>query len=152
MQNAQPITNCAMWILKVDYLSISKPQKNFGVSKMQGGVTIGHMATRLLHVWCFLGLRWESCHFMQRKVTSGCIDFLVCCGSQCLDIVCCEHVLIKNICSLIPHSVCDTKSVIIAIRPENPVRGRSIVQWKKASLFDRWFYFILLWQICISLE
>ena len=48
MQNAQPATNCAKWILKVDYLSISKPQKNFGVSKMQGGVTIGHMATRLL--------------------------------------------------------------------------------------------------------
>ena len=48
MQNAQPTTNCATWILKVDYLSISKQQKNFGVSKMQGGVTIGHMATRLL--------------------------------------------------------------------------------------------------------
>ena len=50
MQNAQPTTNCATWILKVDYLSISKQQKNFGVSKMQGGVTIGHMATRLLWV------------------------------------------------------------------------------------------------------
>ena len=47
MQNAQPTTNCAKWILKVDYLSISKQQKNFGVSKMQGRVTIGHMATRL---------------------------------------------------------------------------------------------------------
>ena len=47
MQNAQPTTNCAKWILKVDYLSISKQQKNFGVSKIQGGVTIGHMATRL---------------------------------------------------------------------------------------------------------
>ena len=31
----------------IDYLSILKQQKNFGVSKMQGGVTIGHMATRL---------------------------------------------------------------------------------------------------------
>ena len=48
MQNAQPTTNCAKWILKVVYLSISKQQKNFGVSKMQGGVTIGHMATRLI--------------------------------------------------------------------------------------------------------
>ena len=44
MQNAQPTTNCATWILKVEYLSISKQQKNFGVFKMQGG----HMATRLL--------------------------------------------------------------------------------------------------------
>ena len=47
MQNAQLTTNCATWILKVDHLSISKQQKNFGVSKMQGGVTIDHMATRL---------------------------------------------------------------------------------------------------------
>ena len=47
MQNAQPTKNCAKWILKEEYLSISKQQKNFGVSKMQGGVAIGHMATRL---------------------------------------------------------------------------------------------------------
>ena len=47
MQNAQPTTNCAKWIPQVDYLSISKQQKNFGVFKMQGRVTIGHMATRL---------------------------------------------------------------------------------------------------------
>ena len=52
MQNAQPTTNCAKWILKVDYLSISKQQKNFGVSKMQGRVTIGHMATRLICLVC----------------------------------------------------------------------------------------------------
>ena len=51
MQNAQPTTSCAKWILKEHYLSISKQQKNFGVSKMQGGVTIGHMATRLLELW-----------------------------------------------------------------------------------------------------
>ena len=36
MQNAQPTTNCAKWILKVDYVSISKQQKKFGVSEMQG--------------------------------------------------------------------------------------------------------------------
>ena len=36
MQNAQPTTNCAKWIFEVDYLSISKQQKKFGVSKMQG--------------------------------------------------------------------------------------------------------------------
>ena len=39
MQNAQPTTHCATRILKVDYLSISKQQKKFGVSKMQGSGT-----------------------------------------------------------------------------------------------------------------
>ena len=39
MQNAQPTTNCAKWILKVDYLIISKQQKKFGVSEMQGSGT-----------------------------------------------------------------------------------------------------------------
>ena len=37
--NAQPTTNCAKWIRKVDYLSISKQQKNIGVSEMQGSGT-----------------------------------------------------------------------------------------------------------------
>ena len=71
MQNAQPTTNCAKWIFEVDYLSISKQQKKFGVSKMQGygtgNPTIAHLASRrrpetrskkLLEigyskVWCF---------------------------------------------------------------------------------------------------
>ena len=44
MQNAQPITNCATRILKVDYLSISKQQKKFGVSEMQGSGT-GNLTT-----------------------------------------------------------------------------------------------------------
>ena len=64
MQNAQPTTNCASRILKVDYLSISKQQKNFGVSKMQGGVTIGHMATRLYLFALLPTLRptfWDLC-------------------------------------------------------------------------------------------
>ena len=52
MQNTQPTANCDKWILKVDHLSISKQQKHFGVSKMQGEVTIDHLATRL----CFMPL------------------------------------------------------------------------------------------------
>ena len=39
MQNAQPTTNCATRILKVDYLSISKQPKKLGVSEMQGSGT-----------------------------------------------------------------------------------------------------------------
>ena len=45
----------------------------------------------------------------------------------------------------ITDSVCDTESVIIAIRkPKNPVRGRSIAQWIDASSFDEWFVFYLI--------
>ena len=64
MQNAQPTSNCATCILKVDYLSISKQQKNFGVFKMQGGVTIGHMATQLYgmgHI-CYTGMYGIICY------------------------------------------------------------------------------------------
>ena len=39
MQNVQHTTNCATRILKVDYLSISKQPKKFGVSEMQGSGT-----------------------------------------------------------------------------------------------------------------
>ena len=39
LQNAQPTTNCVKWILKVNYLSISKQQKKFGVAEMQGSGT-----------------------------------------------------------------------------------------------------------------
>ena len=37
--NYAKCSNCAKWILKVEYFSISKQQKKFGVSEMQGSGT-----------------------------------------------------------------------------------------------------------------
>ena len=65
MRNAQPTTNSAKWILKVDYLSISKQQKKFGVSEMQGSGT-GNPTTRLYHhVSLYFSL---SCFFIAINV------------------------------------------------------------------------------------
>ena len=66
MQNAQPTTNCATWILKVDYLSISKQPKKFGVSEMQGSGT-GNLTITCIHSRNALG-----CEYGRRETLVQC--------------------------------------------------------------------------------
>ena len=62
MQNAQPTTNCATRIFKVNYLSISKKQKKIGVFEMQGSGT-GNLTTMSGQVLMLAVVALNNCNY-----------------------------------------------------------------------------------------